>query len=293
MKVLEKFARGLKERLKIGIPGLNDMLGEANTVIQEVLGGGIHRSLNGIMDISLAARFRTIPEEYELQAFRIMGKILKAGSFAVDIGANIGLYTLVMGKLVGPNGKVVSFEPASESYQALLDHICRNGLAEIVEPHMMIVGNKTGDCEFIEDGVRGTNRVGDSHSQGTIARIVKRRVVTLDQIICGNGFLPDLIKIDVEGYEMDVLEGSQEILTEKHCPILCELHPGYWKTMNISSENLIELSRKLGYGLFELTGKPVLDFEQRKVILFMYVGKMGSGPECSSPVDTDYFASHF
>jgi len=269
MKGLERFVRGIKEKLKIGIPSLHYMLGEANTLIQDVFGGGIHRRLNGMMDISLGARFRGIPEQYEPLAFKIMGEILKAGSLAVDIGANIGLYTLAMGKMVGPNGKVVSFEPASKSYRALLEHICRNSLAEIVEAHMLVVGNKAGKCYFIDDGVLGTNRVGDRLSQGIIAKIVKRRVVTLDQIFDGEGFLPDLIKIDVEGYEMDVLEGAQKILTQKRCPILCELHPGYWRTMNIPAENLVELARKLGYGLFELTGGSVLDFDQRKVILLM------------------------
>jgi FkbM family methyltransferase len=269
MKGLETFVRGIKEKLKIGISGLNYMLGEANTIIQEVFGGGIHRRLNGMIDISLGARFRTISEQYEPQAFRIMGKILKAGSFAVDVGANIGLYTLAMGKLVGPTGKVVSFEPASESYQALLEHVCRNSLAKIVEAHMLVVGNKAGNCNFTDDGVLGTNRVGDSVSQGIIAKIVKRRLVTLDQIIYGDGPLPDLIKIDVEGYEMDVLEGSQKILTQKRCPILCELHPGYWRGMNLCPDDLIRLSEKLGYGLFELTGGSVLDFDQRKVILLM------------------------
>jgi FkbM family methyltransferase len=272
MKRLETFVRGIKEKLKIGIPGLNYILGEANTLIQEVFGGGIHRRLNGMIDISLDARFRTISEEYEPQAFRILGEILKAGSFAVDIGANIGLYTLAMGKLVGPTGKVVSFEPASESYQALLDHVCRNSLIEIVEAHMLVVGNKAGNCHFADDGILGTNRVWDSLSQGIIPRIVKRRVVTLDQIIYGDGYLPDLIKIDVEGYEMDVLEGSQKILTQKRCPILCELHPGCWRGMNLSPDDLIRLTEKLGYNIFDLTGEPCLDFENRKIVLLRLMG---------------------
>ncbi|MGD0623097.1 MAG: FkbM family methyltransferase [Thermodesulfobacteriota bacterium] len=272
MKGLEIFVRGIKGKLRIGIPGLNYLLGEANTLIQEVFGGGIHRRLNGLIDISLAARFRTISEQYEPLAFRIMGEILKPGSFALDIGANIGLYTLAMAKLVGPHGKVVSFEPASESFQALLDHVRRNSLGKIVEAHMLVVGNKAGNCQFIDDGVLGTNRVGDSLSQRIGAKIVKRRVVTLDQIFCGDGSLPDFIKIDVEGYEMDVLEGAQKILTQKRCPILCELHPGYWRGMNLNPNNLIRLTEELGYNIFDLTGNPCFDFENRKIVLLRTMG---------------------
>ena len=246
---------------------LNWVLGKANSCLQDICFGGIHRCLNGMVDIKLSARFRTLPEEYEPSAFRVMEKILKPGHLVVDVGANLGLYSLAMARLVYPSGKVFSFEPASESFVALLDHIRCNGLMDMIEPHMCVIGDQPGACIFTQDGVLGTNRIGGSSSQGKNAKAVSRMITTLDQFFARNGLLPDLMKIDVEGYETSVLKGAQQILSKKRCPILCELHPGYWKAMNLNVGDFIERTKTLGYHIFELTGDLCQDFNNPKMVL--------------------------
>ncbi len=268
MKQFEVTVREIKKRYGKHYPTwLNWVLGRANSCLQDIFFGGIHRCLNGTVDIKLSARFRTLPEEYEPSGFRAMEKILKPGHLVVDVGANLGLYSLAMAKLVYPSGRVFSFEPASETFVALLDHIRCNGLTDMIEPHMCVIGDQPGVCTFAQDGVLGTNRIGGSHSQGKNAKSVSRRVTTLDQFFSQNGLLPDLIKIDVEGYEMSVLKGAQKLISKKRCPILCELHPGYWKAMNLNAGHFIQMAEDLGYHIFELTGDLCQNFNSCKMVL--------------------------
>jgi FkbM family methyltransferase len=268
MNQIEVTVREIKKKYGGHCPvWLDWALGKGNTFLHDICFGGIHRRLNGIIDVKLSARFRTLPEEYEPLAFRIMKEILKPGHIGVDVGANLGLYSLAMAKLVFPSGKVFSFEPASESFAALLDHIRRNGLTDMIEPYMSVIGDQSGTCIFTQDGVLGTNRIGGSKSQGKNAKAVTRMITTLDQLFSQNGLLPDLIKIDVEGYETSVLKGAQEILSKKRCPILCELHPGYWKAMTLYAENFIQITGDLGYHIFELNGALCQDFNTYKMVL--------------------------
>jgi FkbM family methyltransferase len=268
MNEFEIKIREIKKRYGKYCPTWVDkVLGKANTFVQDICFGGIERCLNGMIDIKLSARFRTFPEEYEQSAFKVMGKILKPGDLVVDVGANIGLYSVAIARLVYPSGKVFSFEPASESFMALLDHVRRNNLANMIEAYMCVIGDQPGGCIFTQDGVLGTNRIGGSKSQSKNAKTVFREVRTLDQFFNQKRLLPDFIKIDVEGYEMSVLKGAQEILSRKKCPILCELHPGYWETMDLDACDFIERAEKLGYHILELNGDPCTNFGNRKMVL--------------------------
>jgi FkbM family methyltransferase len=270
MNQFEVTVREIKKRYGEHCPAwLNWALGKTNNFFQDICFGGIHRCLNGMVDIKLSARFRTLPEEYETSAFRVMEKILKPGHIAVDVGANLGLYSLAMARQVYPSGKVISFEPASESFMVLNDHIKRNGLTDMIEPHMCVIGDQPGVCIFTQDGALGTNRIGGSNSQGKNAKAVSRMVKTLDQFFDQKGLLPDLMKIDVEGYEISVLKGAQKILSRKRFPILCELHPGYWKAMNLDAKQFIQTTGDLGYHIFELNGALCQDFNNCKMVLLV------------------------
>jgi FkbM family methyltransferase len=269
MNIFEKTSRKIKNNYGPALPpALLRLLEKANTRIQDALFGGVYRSLNGTVEIKLSARLRTWPEEYEPLAFQVIGRTLRPGFLAVDVGANIGLYTLAMAKMVQPQGKVVSFEPASESYAALVAHVRQNRLTKIVEAHMLAVGDEPGVCSFVEESVLGTNRIGSRSSQHTNnARSVPRRMTTLDEVFDGARSLPDLIKIDVEGFEMSVLRGAQRTLSRKPCPILCEVHPGYWKTMNLAAQDFAKLIGDLQYQAFELTGEPCIDIGKASMVL--------------------------
>jgi len=269
MKRFERFNKRIKLITRVERwPRWYSLLGKINTTLLNKLSGGITRYINESIEIKLDARFRFVSVFPESLCLRVMEKILKPGLITVDVGANIGLHTLVMAKLVGSNGKVFSFEPAKESFDALIKHIYRNNMKKIVEPYQLIVGNKQGECEFWEDGTNGTNRIGGSPFQGKGVKVVVRDSITLDQFFEGNKFFPNFIKIDVEGYEMAVLQGAHKTLKKTRCPVLCELHPLYWKDLGYVGDDILKFVRELGYKVFELNGTPCLDPSEYKTVLF-------------------------
>jgi FkbM family methyltransferase len=251
MPRFERLIRTVRKILPVkNWPILNYFFAEINTRLQDKLFGGSQLRINGSIDIKLAARFRVISERYEASAMKVVADIIKPGFTAIDVGANIGIYSLVMGKLVGNCGKVFSFEPATESFASLIDHIQRNGLRNIVLPYQLLVGDKSGKCFFVEEGTNGTNRIGGSPFQSQRAKTVLKEMITLDEFFIKEGISPDFIKIDVEGYEMSVLKGAHNIMGSKRCPILCELHPGYWNELGYDWDGLEQFLYQLGYDIF-------------------------------------------
>jgi FkbM family methyltransferase len=212
--------------------------------------GCAYRTLGNGVEVKLAPRFRSTPETYEAEAIGAICRLTRAGCTAVDVGANIGLYTLVMGKCVGKAGKVHAFEPATCSFETLVEHVRLNGLGDVIETHHL----------FHEDGLQGTNRIGGSRYDGPGTVCVERRAVRLDDFFGSRDRRPDLIKIDVEGYELHVLRGAQETLKEHPCTILCEMHPPLLAELGLGWAEVSQFMREVGYRMLDLRGDPFPGF---------------------------------
>lgn len=169
----------------------------------------------------------------------ILQKHLKAGMTFYDVGANIGLFSLIAARLVGEKGRVVAFEADPEIAGRLREHLARNQFTWArVEERAVWSGAKTvyfarTNPETSPD--RGLGHVVDAAGTETI----EVRAVALDKF-AESERAPDLIKCDVEGAEAEVFRGAQSLLKEKRPAIVCEMH---------SDEN-----RRLLAALFEQSG---------------------------------------
>jgi FkbM family methyltransferase len=138
-----------------------------------------------------------------LSSFDIRDKV------AIDIGANIGLYTLPLSEAVGPAGKVIALEPDPGSAALLSRNLAQNGITN-VEVMTLAAGREEAMAPFVNDPWNsGNHRIVDDSQPHD--RTVK--VVSVDSLTAG---LPDssigFIKIDVQGYELDVVEGMLNTL---------------------------------------------------------------------------------
>lgn len=151
--------------------------------------------------------------EYCDEEIELISKIVKRGDTILDVGANIGLMTIPFSKMVGPNGKVLSFEPQAKIYYILCGNIAINDLNN-VESYNLAVGD-TNEPLFLPniDYKKSNNFGGISLSdKGDI----KVNQIKLDDLSFEK---LNFIKIDVEGMEINVLEGSKETM-KKHRPVL-------------------------------------------------------------------------
>jgi FkbM family methyltransferase len=156
-------------------------------------------------------------QEFEDMAFVL--HVLRPDDWFADVGANIGGYTVLAGAVVGAN--VVAFEPGYEARQWLKRNIELNQIHERVDVRSEAAGARLGNVGFSVD-FDTTNAVLVSTGRSKISH-VDVPLTTLD-ITCVDR-CPTIIKIDVEGYETEVLRGAQNLLANpKLLAIVMELN---------------------------------------------------------------------
>jgi FkbM family methyltransferase len=169
-------------------------------------------AIGGIWEPSVTALFRNV---------------LSPGDVCVDVGANIGYFTLLAATLVGPNGRVYALEPAPDTHAALEAGIELNGFSNVTA---LCVAAGEADGEAVLDdhvhsvlsSIRGTGK-DDTGADGLTVPV--RSVASVIQ----SSDLPRLrlVKIDVEGYELEVLRGLEPVLKRGARPtVIVEVHAG-------------------------------------------------------------------
>ena len=271
MRLFERFVRIASEKIEKMDLSMLKVLGSRALSIYFARAGGIYRRLCGNIEVKLSHRFRYIQETYEIESLQLMRRLLRSGDTGVDVGANIGLYTLIMGKLVGVGGRVCAFEPGREAFEVLCENVALNSLCNVVETYQLLVGEEAGVEIFSEDGCKGTNRVGGSKYDGPKTKKVKRKTIRLDDFFFGCNKLPEFIKIDVEGYEVHVLRGALNILKKSRPTIICEVHPPLLVELGLGLGDIQELMATMRYGIFNLNGKIFKDFEFDKNCMILCV----------------------
>lgn len=148
---------------------------------------------------------------------------LKEGIF-IDVGANIGKYSIIVGKELNNFGKVLSFEPMRENFEILEKNIKLNNLNNVLSFELAL-GNKEGEATFYLDreGVGGGGHSLLKEAQTEKSGIVKVQVKKMDNLLNSLKLTRvDLIKIDVEGAESEVLKGAKKTLKKFHPKIIFE-----------------------------------------------------------------------
>ncbi|MDD2921953.1 MAG: FkbM family methyltransferase [Anaerolineales bacterium] len=189
--------------------------------------------------------------------FDFMSKYLKPGMTVFDIGANIGQYTLLASQCVGQNGRVHSFEPADREFSFLQRSIKNNELANIFL-QKKAVSNFDGyaPLNIFPDGQGAYNTLGKP-SHNVVAQIkadIKEvECVQIDTYVRQSQINNvDLIKIDVEGGEINVLEGAKDLLSREDAPlVMCEFGDETLAGFGNTGRELHECFERLGYQVME------------------------------------------
>jgi FkbM family methyltransferase len=155
---------------------------------------------------------------FERMTVLSLSYLVKPGDRVVDVGANIGYFTLLLARLVGPAGQVFAFEPDARAFKLLRRNVEANGYKNVVLVNKA-VGRQPGQARlYLNHANRGDNRLmptGDWLS-------VEVEMTTLDAAVEGNvGF----IKIDVQGYEEEVLAGAGRLLALPSVALAVEVWP--------------------------------------------------------------------
>lgn len=179
---------------------------------------------------------------WNIGEYRAFKKALKPGGIALDIGANVGCYSLLFGQWAGPTGKVFSFEPAPGTFTDLCRHIELNNLGATVMPIQAALSDTCATASFLALDNQGMSRLAAQDEAQSQVQVVDVPTVTVDEFCARENILPDLIKIDVEGFEMAVLRGARATIKAcgERAALFVEMHPTTWREIGLTKDEIIE-----------------------------------------------------
>ena len=176
---------------------------------------------------------------------------LRPGDTFWDIGANIGWFSLFASKIVGSRGKVFSFEPSPDVFSLLSANI--RGLSSI-RAIQCGVGNADTVAAFAAHGVSNSSSFVEAVtkincSPETPIRKVEVKIRKVDTLVKDIGAVPRLAKIDVEGFELEVLKGAADLLSSgtDRPNLLVEIHPPQLNLSGGSDAQFFQFLREHGY----------------------------------------------
>jgi len=162
---------------------------------------------------------------YEPGVVQGLEELIQSGWTAIDVGANIGYFTLLMANRVGPQGKVIAFEPLAENFSILKENIKMNGHTNVVAENLALM-SRTERIELRSATPGAITWVASVKiDQNSAVESQSVEAVTLDEYVQAKGIAKvDFLKIDVEGAEASVLEGATEVLNRDKPVMLIEMH---------------------------------------------------------------------
>jgi FkbM family methyltransferase len=183
---------------------------------------------------------------YEPDFFRAMRKHIRRGDTCVDVGGHLGYYSFLMSRLTGPEGRVITFEPVAENIAAIRENIALNKSTNIRVVNSAL-GERAGMMTLVrsEDETFSATPSTRGYAVEGGRKEVEVQVGTLDSFLARENLRPGVIKIDVEGAEIDVLRGANETLRTIRPIVLLEIH-GWGDS---TSREVTELLASCGYNV--------------------------------------------
>jgi FkbM family methyltransferase len=199
------------------------------------------------------------------EVFAAYQLLLKPGDVVFDVGAHVGRYSVFPSKIVGPQGIVHAFEPVEDNYWQLRVTLALNQ-CENVRTVKSAIGDKTGEAEInlFNEEFSSWSSLGKpemTSPDGSILRPTKQQAVECQTIddYCRQLRIRriNFLKIDVEGFELSVLQGAQEMLKRQHIDYICfEISANPLKAAGVSSKQILEFLEDHGYKTYSIQGPP-------------------------------------
>jgi FkbM family methyltransferase len=209
------------------------------------LGGGLLLDMKGI-PLSHAHLGSLAYGNLEQSVQEAMLRHLGHGGVFYDIGANIGFFALLAGHMSGYGvGHVYAFEPTPDNAAEIRSNVVLNGLpnVEVVEK---AVGAEHGTAQLQVVDDQSWSKLVAAGEHPFTERVMDIEVVAIDDLVADGFKPPTVVKIDVEGFELPVLEGMRKTIAEHKPVIICELHDTHVE--------FVEFMDEVGYRVVNLEG---------------------------------------
>ena len=199
---------------------------------------------------------------FEPDTVRCYRALIRPGDTVIDIGANIGAHTLHLAAAAGPNGSVIACEPTAFAFAKLEQNLALNpALRDRVELYQgFLVDGDASDMPAAVCSSWPLDGGGGRHSGhlGQLKSTSGAIAITLDELLSRSQVSSvALVKMDVDGFECQVLRGAASLFSRHRPVFLMELSPYVLAENGGSIEELVKLFKDADYEFVELAGKPV------------------------------------
>lgn len=174
---------------------------------------------------------------------------LNDGDVFFDVGANIGLYSLLACDLISPNGRVYAFEPAPANVQLLQRNVALNGYNTEIEVKQIALTDQftSKSISFYTPKNGGVSPESSLITGGKNEKEVKVQTDTIDHFCANNRIRPTVIKIDTEGAELPILKGALDIVSNCYPMLIVEYHGSKTVDFGYDIQELWRTIERLGY----------------------------------------------
>lgn len=250
-----------------------------NQALDKLKPHGVRKTVNGIACTFPASIARGIPVSIDQPMLSKMLAENNSGKTIFDIGSHIGTWAEILSQSVTSNGKVICFEPNTINYQILKKQAKVNAWQNIL-PFNIAASSFIGKMSFLDlyDSKGGLGTSAKSRlvkDESTSSYVVD--VITLDSFANTHGLFPDIIKIDVEGAELQVLLGMRNILMNRNILVFVELHQFAWQDFAVKAIDFFSFAREVGYKIYKngelLLNEPDADFMNNLTCGFIRISR--------------------
>jgi FkbM family methyltransferase len=170
--------------------------------------------------------WRNIGDAMEVLLSAVYHRIVKPGDVVIDGGANGGLHTIPLARLVGPQGQVIAYEPQPDVIRALSDYVDFEQLHDVVRMRGVAIGSRKGIASF------NRNRTNNALSSLAVMNLDRDDWISFDvEVVRIDDELPtgrcSFVKLDLEGGEYDALVGARSLI-ERDRPVIAMEHGFHW-----------------------------------------------------------------
>ena len=197
--------------------------------------------------------------DWEKRETEVFMAAIEPGMTVLDLGANIGYYTLIAAQLVGPSGRVIAFEPDPANYDLLVKNVAVNGHTNVTAIRAAVADEAKRAPLYLDHGHWGES-LAEQNISGSVGW-VEVDVVTLDGVVRDKRWTTPvgLMKIDVQGAEGLVLRGGRGLFERDLPRILMELEPDRLRTMATEPLDLLRDFEALGYRIQPIDERAAFD----------------------------------
>jgi FkbM family methyltransferase len=217
---------------------------------------------------------------FEKETSKAIRRLVNSDSIVIDIGANIGAHTLPISRLIGEKGKIYAIEPTDYAYNKLKRNLLINkNLVKKVQADQIVLINSESKSEIHNlysswPLTRKSDNQKHSVHQGVLKTISGAKKTTLDNYVFKNKITSiDLIKLDVDGNELEVLGGSKNVLEKIKPTIIMELAPEQYNDKN-DFMKAMSILVSAGYRFYSLDEK--FQYPSEPLDIISYVPTNGS-----------------